>query len=473
MKKIFIICLLWLLGLLGILNVTQVTAQTSKVVVLDPGHCSNDKYGEGKVPENSLNLKQVAALGDLLSSNGYTVKIYNPSGNGSCSANDYYENLQNRVDFANENKADVFISVHADNGQQDDSFNPIYSEAGPFDSESKDLGESLCSSIRNNLKISGKNISCKISESTQTGIGQSDGLEYYLLGPAGSRTAGQFGGKLTSIQREREMPGIILENYMKTNQSYTDINPFINQIAQAYCSGIAQFLDGKNCSGTVGTNTTVSSGSTSNGKSNLFCTKVGNPTEPMPAACTQGSGGGLPPGTGTPGPIGFSLSCPLGSDYSVSCGTAANPIGGRCGHGGVGYGACSAPPYATCPYSPALKASIDVVLKSGNAAGAKVYMPYVNGNESITWTKQQGPVAISGGAWGYKFIYTSVYKGKNLVLDLTHVNPSVTADVLQSGDHATSVYSGTDGPGAGHLHTALSVDGVWVEPGQDALMCAY
>lgn len=206
-------------------------------------------------------------------------------------------------------------------------------------------------------------------------------------------------------------------------------------------------------------------------KSKPVCTKVGNPTTSQPSECKEGlstTGPGEPTGGGS---LGITATCPLGNSYQISCGTAKNPIGGVCGHAGVGYGACTAPPYAVCPYSPALKASIDVVLPSGNAAGSPVYLPYINGNESTNWTLIQGPVAIAGGAWGFKGIYATSINNKRIVLDLTHIEAAMKS-TGSSGEVVGKVYSGTDGPGRGHLHTAISIEGVWVEP-KDALMCSY
>lgn len=180
-------------------------------------------------------------------------------------------------------------------------------------------------------------------------------------------------------------------------------------------------------------------------------------------------------GTGGPagfGTIGLSITCPLGNQFKINCGTAVNPVG-NCGHGHPTlYQVCKAPPYAVCPFSDQLKKSIDVVLPSGNAAGAAVLLPYINGNVSIGWSLIKGPEAIKGGSWGYKAIYEASYGDKKLTLDLTHIN-SVVKSAGFSGEQIGAVYSGTDGEGRGHLHTAIAVDGVWVEAEKEAFMCSY
>lgn len=168
-----------------------------------------------------------------------------------------------------------------------------------------------------------------------------------------------------------------------------------------------------------------------------------------------------------PGPIGFSLSCPLGNNFTVTCGTAVNPVN-NCGHGDSTYlnGAACNPTYYVCNgirYSDALYRAIDVI---GNTV---VTLPFVNGNEVAEWTRiDDQPIPIGGGSWGYKINYQTNYKGKTLVLDLTHINNQISsAKTLKSGEQAGTMFAGI-----GHLHTGLSVDNTWVEPIQEAKMCA-
>lgn len=172
-----------------------------------------------------------------------------------------------------------------------------------------------------------------------------------------------------------------------------------------------------------------------------------------------------------PGPIGFSVSCPLGASYKITCGTATNPANG-CGHGHPQlYQACKAPPYAMCPFSPQLKAAIDV---SATKTLAPVIAPFINGTQSVDWTLSQGPEAINNGSWGWKTIYMASYQGKTLTLDLTHISQSINPNkTVKSGEQIGTVYPYTDGDpqNIGHLHTAIAVNGTWVEPQKEANMC--
>ncbi|MDD5147392.1 MAG: hypothetical protein PHV63_02485 [Candidatus Daviesbacteria bacterium] len=173
------------------------------------------------------------------------------------------------------------------------------------------------------------------------------------------------------------------------------------------------------------------------------------------------------PGTAPlpPGSIGFSLSCPLGNNVTISCGTAASPVN-NCGHGGVGYETKCNPFYYVCDgtrYSEALYHAIDV-----KGSSNLVTLPYINGNESVEWTRiEDAPIPIGEGSWGYRIDYQAEYKGRRLVLDLTHLNQQInSAKTLKSGEQVGTVFAGI-----GHLHIGLSVDGRWVEPIQETRMC--
>lgn len=174
---------------------------------------------------------------------------------------------------------------------------------------------------------------------------------------------------------------------------------------------------------------------------------------------------GTSPGTPiNPGSLGFALSCPLGNSFTVTCGTAANPMN-NCGHGGLGYNSTCDPTYYVCNgarYSDALYHAIDV------RGGSSVRLPFINGTEPIEWVKDGGVIAIGGGSWGYRINYRATYQGKRIYLDLTHLNQQInSAPTLHSGDEVGTVFTGI-----GHLHTAVSVDDRWVEPMQELRMCS-
>ncbi len=105
-KRILAYTLL-LLGL--ILPACYTTAQnTSFTVVLDPGHGGHDSGAVGsKAKEKTINLAVALKLGELIKKGHPDVKVlYTRS-------TDKYIALMDRANFANRNKADLFISIHA------------------------------------------------------------------------------------------------------------------------------------------------------------------------------------------------------------------------------------------------------------------------------------------------------------------------------------------------------------------------
>jgi N-acetylmuramoyl-L-alanine amidase/putative cell wall-binding protein len=87
----------------------DITAKLPFTVVLDAGHGGNtgarSSKETGSLIEDVLNLDLTLILGNILQSNGINV-IYTRT------TRDSNPSLQNRVDIANENGADLFISVH-------------------------------------------------------------------------------------------------------------------------------------------------------------------------------------------------------------------------------------------------------------------------------------------------------------------------------------------------------------------------
>lgn len=86
--------------------ITQVfTGSKRPVVVLDAGHGGHDPgAGANGAREKDINLKAVHTLGRILSSYGVDVRYSRKT--------DVYLKLKERTAFANDNKADVFVSMH-------------------------------------------------------------------------------------------------------------------------------------------------------------------------------------------------------------------------------------------------------------------------------------------------------------------------------------------------------------------------
>ncbi len=189
---------------------------------------------------------------------------------------------------------------------------------------------------------------------------------------------------------------------------------------------------------------------------------------------------------GTPGPLGFSLTCPLdpveNTSFATTCGTYDYPASNGCGHGKPPqYASCNPDIYAVCgsvdssgfrQHGDFLKKSIDVIVPGGDSSYKSIFMPFLNGDETVTWTKKEGPTPLDQGRWGYKFIYTANYKGKEILLDLSHLNSRLVNDSssIDSGEKLGTLFPSGVWGGA-HLHTGVKVDGTPIEVQQEALMC--
>lgn len=190
------------------------------------------------------------------------------------------------------------------------------------------------------------------------------------------------------------------------------------------------------------------------------------------------------------GSIGFSLTCPLdpinNQKFHMTCGTAANPAPNKCGHGvGPVYEETCNPFFYECVgkrYSDALYKAIDVSYPIGESTTqAPVSLPLVNGNQTIKWKFTNSVLSGNNSCnWGWKHTYTGSYNGHTLTLILTHLieqNPITPFDSngeIVSGSLVGAITSGvgTNCQLSPHLHTSIAVDGVWVEPEKEALMCA-
>lgn len=107
MNRRFLLYIFFLLGLL--IPCSQLIAQSAPfTVVLDPGHGGHDSGAPGsRVNEKTINLAVALKVGELIKKGHPDVRVlYTRS-------TDKYIPLIDRANFANRNKADLFISIHA------------------------------------------------------------------------------------------------------------------------------------------------------------------------------------------------------------------------------------------------------------------------------------------------------------------------------------------------------------------------
>lgn len=97
----------WLVSTFGVAPIIKSNALAGKVIVVDPGHGGNDNGTTGSsfaTLEKTINLQVSLMLRNMLESAGAKVIMTRPD--------DRKLTLQQRVDVAIQNKADIFVSVH-------------------------------------------------------------------------------------------------------------------------------------------------------------------------------------------------------------------------------------------------------------------------------------------------------------------------------------------------------------------------
>ncbi len=101
------VCILFLL--FTVFSISNIYAQKKYTVVLDAGHGGKDPGNLGNgYKESKIALKVILQIGKLLKNNNDDIKvIYTRS-------KDVFVELHNRAKIANDNNADLFVSVHCD-----------------------------------------------------------------------------------------------------------------------------------------------------------------------------------------------------------------------------------------------------------------------------------------------------------------------------------------------------------------------
>ncbi len=95
------------------LSLFALNAQHSSfVLVIDPGHGGSDPGALGRIAkEKDINLSVALRLGELIEKTHKDVKVFYTR------KTDTFLSLQERADFANEKKADFFISIHTNSAK--------------------------------------------------------------------------------------------------------------------------------------------------------------------------------------------------------------------------------------------------------------------------------------------------------------------------------------------------------------------
>lgn len=106
--KALLVCS-FLVGIVG--NLPLLAQKSNFTLVIDPGHGGTDpgkpRGSENRLHEKDINLLISLKIGDYIRENLPQVKVLYTR------TKDEYLSLQDRAEFANRNKADFFISIHA------------------------------------------------------------------------------------------------------------------------------------------------------------------------------------------------------------------------------------------------------------------------------------------------------------------------------------------------------------------------
>lgn len=135
---------------------------TGKTIMVDPGHGGKDTgaIGPTQTLEKNNNLAIALALNDILKQAGAKViltrdKDVSPAANYS-----EIEDLQARVDLANKNKVDLFISIHNDSVSNPEiqGTATYFSADNPKQNESLQLANSIQSAVIDTIKTNDRGI---------------------------------------------------------------------------------------------------------------------------------------------------------------------------------------------------------------------------------------------------------------------------------------------------------------------------
>jgi N-acetylmuramoyl-L-alanine amidase len=217
-------------------------------VTLDAGHGGSEigtshTYSDGTVLlEKDINLRVMLRVRDLLQQSGYQVTPTRTrdaqvnadkkdvNGDGKVTLSD---DLQLRVDTANNTGSDVFVSIHF-NGISDPNIKGtyvFYDPDRPFVDRSKSLAELVDASLARALKDAGYTT---VDHGATTDTSVLGGDHYYLLSP-----------KTDAVARPSTMPAVIGESLFLTNEDDANAirkDAIVEAIARGYAEGVKAYF---------------------------------------------------------------------------------------------------------------------------------------------------------------------------------------------------------------------------------------
>ncbi len=219
------------------------------LVVLDPGHGGTQigtahAFPDGLVlVEKDINLKVALKVADLLRRGGRQVsltrtadtQVNNPprdvTGNGRITLDD---DLEARVDMANNSGADLFLSIHF-NGNNNGALNGsevYYNVMRPFTDKNKKFAQMVLDNLMASTKAAGFTLNNRGIKLDENAVGK--GNAFYLLGPTDD-----------DHPRATQMVGALAEGAFLTNDqdaSMVKQDKFLDAVAAGYAQAIQQWF---------------------------------------------------------------------------------------------------------------------------------------------------------------------------------------------------------------------------------------
>jgi N-acetylmuramoyl-L-alanine amidase len=221
-----------------------VGGRNGKIVVIDGGHGGTEVGAarvEPRLVEKDINLEVVRRMGAILAANGYTVVL---TRNADKSANhparelagddtiDMKDDLQARIDIANNANAHIFVSVHFNGFSNPETSGAAvhYTAGRPHSAQSLALARSILAGITQNIRAAG------YTSLVVRGV-QDDSA---LFGPKGHLYI--FSGESA---RASTMPGVLTESLFITSPAdalQLSQPKIIQAIASGHAQGIAAYF---------------------------------------------------------------------------------------------------------------------------------------------------------------------------------------------------------------------------------------
>ena len=215
------------------------------LVAIDPGHGGPDYGTSGAIDgkrliEKQLTLEVSKGLADALKKAGYRVLLTRDA-DAAVNAKsedrnadkkiDQADELQARVDRANEADATILVSVHFNGSTERSLRGPeiYYSPSRPFAAENKKLADAIMAATTARLGEAKRPV-------TPRGVHRDSilGGHLFVLGPEGGR-----------IVRASKMPGVLVEGMFLTNDEDLKllVDPTtIQALVRGYADGVAAYL---------------------------------------------------------------------------------------------------------------------------------------------------------------------------------------------------------------------------------------